>query len=212
MWVENNEFKGFYVEVESAILERMGQKYVFVEYTNSEKVVMDIKDGSIHCGVASPIIPDFQQLANFADSYTTLDLITLVQQDTDNIGGITPEEVIKSLFGKTVGVQARGIEYNLLREYREINIVEYETGTVALEKLAIGEVDAKIENKEIALYHARMNGWDIKPVGVPLHSMVLAMSFSKRVDPEIITRYNAALKEIQNDSTYDRIYNSWFGE
>lgn len=120
--------------------------------------------------------------------------------------------LIKSLFGKTVGVQARGIEYNLLREYREINIVEYETGTVALEKLAIGEVDAKIENKEIALYHARMNGWDIKPVGVPLHSMVLAMSFSKKVDPEIITRYNAALKEIRNDGTYDRIYNSWFGE
>ncbi len=212
MWVKNNEFKGFWVDVERSILSKMGQKYLFVEFTNAEKVVTDVKDGTLHAAIGAPIIPDYQQILNFTDAYITLDLITLVRTDTVDIGGNTPEEVINSLFGKTVGVQARGVEYNLLREYRDITIIEYETGTVALEKLANGEVDAKIENKEIALYHARMNGWDIKAVGVPLNSMVSAMGFSKRVDPEIITRYNTALKEILDDGTFDKIYREWFGE
>jgi ABC-type amino acid transport substrate-binding protein len=90
--------------------------------------------------------------------------------------------------------------------------VEYETGTVALEKLANKEVDAKVENKEIALHYANKYNWDIKPVGVPLHSMVVAMLFSKRVDPEIIDRYNMALHKVKQDGTYNEIYTRWFGQ
>ena len=67
MWMENNEFKGFLVDVERTILERMGQKYVFVEFTNAEKVIMDIKDGSNHCAVGVPVIPDFEQILNLSD-------------------------------------------------------------------------------------------------------------------------------------------------
>ena len=212
MWVENNNFKGFLVDVEKTILKRMGQNYIFVEFTNAEKVVMDLKDGKVHCTIGVPKIQDYEQLFNLADSYLTVTWITLVHKDTNDIGGSTREEVIQSLFGKTVGVQARGVEYNMLREYKEINLIEYETGTVALEKLANKEVDAKVEVKEIALHLAKINGWDIKPVGVPLDNSVVAMGFSKRVDPEIIGRYNAALKSIQDDGTYDKIYNSWFGE
>ena len=78
--------------------------------------------------------------------------------------------------------------------------------------MAEGAVDAKLELIQPAIYQAKNENLEIKFVGVPIFSMEVSLGFYKGLDPEIVDRYNAALKSIQENGTFDRIYKKWFGE
>ena len=213
MWIDDKgDFTGWTVDVERAIWEEMGQKYRMVSYTDAGKATQDVKSGVAHALVGTPYTPDYIKIFNLAEPWIFMELMIFVDKDNSEIGGTSVEECIESLLGKRVGVQARGIEYNLLREYKDIELIEYETGTVAIRKMAEGVVDAKLELIQPAIYQAKNENLEIKSVGVPIFSMEVSLGFYKGLDPEIVDRYNAALKSIQENGTYDRIYKKWFGE
>lgn len=213
MWLnENGQLTGWIVDVEKAILTEMGQNYRIVPYSDAGKATQDVKSGVANTLVATPFSPDYEKIFNMADPWIFMDVMIFVHNDTLDIGGETSEACIQSLSGKKVGVQARGLEYTLLRDYKDIELIEYETGTVAIQKMAQKTVDAKIEIMQPALYQAKKENLQIKAVGVPLMSVQGTLGFHKGIDPEIIDRYNTALKTIQNNGTYDRIYRRWFSE
>ncbi|WP_187759644.1 substrate-binding periplasmic protein [Thiospirochaeta perfilievii] len=208
---DNGELEGFYVDLEKEIMKEMGQKYKFIPYSDLGPLVQKIKDGTAHSALAGPIVPDYKAMLNFSIPYEVLSYIIFLPEESDEIIPDNKEDAIKTLFGKKIGVQTRGHIYQLLRDYKDIQIVEYPTTTVAMEALNNGEVDAVPEVKRVGLANANLNNWKVKPVGAPIFSLNIGTGFSKVLDPSVVDRYNRALQSLIDSGYVDELYNSYFG-
>ncbi|MBN2617404.1 MAG: transporter substrate-binding domain-containing protein [Spirochaetales bacterium] len=209
---DNNELEGFYVDLEKAVMKEMGQKYHLNSYTDLGPVVVKIKSGEGHEAIATPILPDYKALANISISFETLFYVIFLPSDSTEVIPDNKEEAIKSLYGKKVGVQTRGHIYQMLRDYKDIEIVEYPTTTVAMEALHNGEVDAVPEVKRVGLYYANLNNWNVKPVGPSIFSLDIGTSFSKTLDQSVVDRYNTALQKLIDNGFVKKLYKDYFGE
>ncbi|MCK5100377.1 MAG: transporter substrate-binding domain-containing protein [Desulfobacteraceae bacterium] len=208
---DDGKVHGFYVDLEEMVMEEMGQSYNFVPYSDVGPVVHGLKAGTHHIALAAPDLADYRSIFNLTIPYEVLNFVTFVQKGNSDIAGITTEELIKSLYGKRVGVQTRGHIYQVLREFKEIELLEYPTTTKALEDLNKGLLDAVPDVKRIGVYYAKQNNWDIVPVGKPIISHKLTTAISKRFEASLMDRYNKALKALISDGRFDTLYESYFG-
>lgn len=208
----DNELEGFYVDLEVAVMEEMGQKYDFVPYTDLGPLVQKIKNGSAHSALSTPVVPDFEAFLNISIPFEVLTYVVFLPLESDEIIPDNKEEAIKALYGKKIGVQTRGHIYQVLRDHKEIEIIEYPTTTVAMEALHNGEVDAVPEVKRIGILYAKENNWNVKPVGAPIFGLDIGTGFSQAINPSVVDRYNKALQTLIDNGYVAELYNSYFGE
>lgn len=209
---EAGKLTGYYVDLEREIMKKMGQKYRLIPYTDVGPVIQKLKTGELHSAIAAPDVPDFRALFNFSTVYEASNQVIFLPKDSTEIIPQNKEEAIRTLYGKKVGVQTRGHIYQLLRDHKEINIVEYPTTTAALEALHNGEVDAVPDVKRVGLYNTKLNNWNIRPVGEPINSLNVVTAFSKALDTSIIDRYNAALEALISSGFVKELHKQYFGE
>lgn len=209
---EDGELTGYYVDLERAIMKEMGQKFKLIPYTDVGPVIQKLKTGELHSAIAAPDVPDFRALFNFSTVYEASNQVLFVPNDNNEVIPQNKEEAIRTLYGKKVGVQTRGHIYQLLRDYKEINIVEYPTTTAALEALHNGEVDAVPDVKRVGIYNTKLNNWNIKPVGEPINSLNVVTVFSKALDTSVIDRYNIALESLITSGYVKELHKRYFGE
>lgn len=209
---EDGEVYGFYVDLERMVMDEMGQEYEFVPYTDLGPMIQKIKEGTIHSALAAFDVPDYRVLAQLSIPYERLHFVVFTRKDNIDIQEAeTSDELIKSLYGKKVGVQTRGHIYQVLREYKEITLLEYPTTTQALADLDAGVVDAVPDVKRIGYYYAGKEGWEIESRGVPIMSHITCTGFSKMLATDVLERYNSALTAVIEDGRYEKLYNSYFG-
>ncbi len=203
--------RGFYVDLERMVMEEMGQVYHFVPYSDVGPLLHGLKTGVYHIALAAPDLPDYRSFLNLSIPYEVLHFVTFVQKGNSFISGSTREELLTSLHGKKVGVQTQGHIYQVLREIREIELVEYPTTTKALEDLNKGLLDAVPDVKRIGIYYSSLHNWDIVPAGEPIISQEITTAFSQMLEESLIERYNKALKTLLADGRFDTLYESYFG-
>jgi ABC-type amino acid transport substrate-binding protein len=208
---KDGQVHGFYVDLEKMVMKEMGQSYNFVPYNDVGPATHALKSGTHHIALAAPDLPGYRSFLNLSTPYEILNYVTFVQKKNSDITGTTKEELIKSLHGKRVGVQTRGHIFQVLRNIKEIKLIEYPTTTKALEDLDKGFLDAVPDVKRIGIYYAKQNGWDIVPVGKPIISHKLTTAFSQRFDVSLLNRYNKALKTLISDGRFDALYKTYFG-
>lgn len=208
----NNEVEGFYVDLDRAVMEEMGQKFNFVPYTDLGPLLQKLKDGSAHSALATPDLPDFRSFLNVSTTYELLNFVIFLPQSSSEIIPDNKEDAIKSLYGKKVGVQTRGHIYQVLRDHKEIEIIEYATTTVAMEAMHNGEVDAVPEVKRIGVLYAKENNWDVKPVGAPIFGLDIGTGFSKVLDTSVVDRYNKAMQTLIDNGFVANLYEEYFGQ
>lgn len=208
---EDGEVHGFYVDLERIVMEEMGQAYEFSAYFDLGPIIQRIKSGTVHSALAAFDLPAYRSVSDLSIPFERLNFVTFVEENNQDIGGNTVEEIIESLHGKKVGVQTQGHIYQVLVEVKEIELLEYPTTTQALEALAAGELDAVPDVERIGRYYSQLNGWNIKPVGEPIISHVVCTGFSQVIDPGLLERYNTALAKVLEDGRYDRLYEEYFG-
>lgn len=209
---EAGELEGFYVELEKLVMKEMDQKYEFFSYTDLGPLIQKIKSGEAHSALAAFDVPDFRALAHLSDTYEDLEYVIFLRKDNSDIIPDLPEDAIKYLYGKKVGVQTRGHVWQLLRNHKEIEIVEYPTTTAALEALHNGDLDAVPDVNRIGKYYSKQNNWEIKGASKPVLSFKTVTGFSKALDPSVIERYNVALNTLIDKGEVEKLYNSFFGE
>lgn len=208
---DDGEVYGFYVDLERMIMNRMGQTYEFIPYTDVGPVALAMKTGTHHIGLSVPDLPDYRTFMNLSIHYETLNYVTFVREDNKDIKGTSKEDVIKSLHGKRVGVQVDGHIYQILRDIKEIELVEYPTTTKALADLNAGLLDAVPDVKRIGEYYSKLNNWTIKPVGEAIISHKISTGFSKIYDTSFIDKYNKALQSMLDDGSVEKLWVSYFG-
>ena len=207
----DGELHGFYVDLEKMIMNRMGQTYEFVHYDDISLVIQGIKSGLYHIALAVPDLPDYRSFLNLSIPFEILHYVTFVNKENMDIKGGSRDELLQSLYGKKVGVQTRGHIYQVLRDIKEIELIEYPTTTQALADLAAGALDAVPDVKRIGVYYADKNDWSIEPRGEAIISHNLATAFSKRLDEGLMNRYNSALQSLIREGRVEVLYKSYFG-
>lgn len=213
MWLgEDGEVYGFYVELDTLVFKEMGQSVEFVPYSDVGVAAQELKTGTSHVALAVSDLPDYRSFLNLSDPYETLNYIAFVHNDNSDIGGESSEELLGSLKGKKVGVQVTGFAYQNLRDYKELELIDYSTTTKAMEGLHNKEVDAVFDNREIGVYYIDKNNWNLKPVGKNIFNHKNTSGFSKAVDPEIVERYNKALDTLLNNGSVDKLHKKYYGE
>ncbi len=206
------ELEGFYVDLEKEIMKEMDQKYNLNSYTDLGPLIQNIKSGEGHSVLATVDVPDYRAMANISTTYEVLPYVIFWPKDSEMVIPDNKEEAIKSMYGKKVGVQTRAHIYQILRDYKDIEIVEYPTTTVAMEALHNGEVDAVPEVRRIGVYYSKLNDWNVKPVGSAIFELNIGTGFSKVLDTSVVDRYNVALQSLINSGYVDNLYESYFGE
>jgi polar amino acid transport system substrate-binding protein len=197
--------KGFYVDLEKMIMAEMGQKYRMHSYDNVGPLIQGLKTGQVHSGLAVPDLPDYRALMNLSAAFETLQFITFVRRGNKDIKGTTRDAIIASMAGKKVGVQTRGHIYQALRDYKDITLVEYATTTQAMADLATDKLDAVPEVLENGLYYAKLNKWNVVPVGNPVVELSNTTGFSQLLEPSVVERYNKALRAIKADGRFKKL-------
>lgn len=201
---------GFYVELEQMVMDEMGQACEFYAYTDIQTAYTGISSGEYHTVLAVPNLESYKSIVYLSEVYETLHFTTFVQKGNSEIRGETREEVIRALFGKKVGVQARGHIYHALKEYKEIELVEFPTTTQALEALNKGAVDAVPDVERIVNYFNRAKNWNLVPVGEPVLSHKVSTGISRAYDESFVKKYNEALNKLLSDGRFARLYDSYF--
>lgn len=209
---DQGELVGFYVDLEKEIMKEMGQKFKLIPYTDVGPVIQKLKTGEIHSAIAAPDVPDFRALFHISSIYEVVNYVIFLPKDSTEVLPKNKEQAIRTLHGKKVGVQTRGHIYQLLRDYKDIEIIEYPTTTAALEALHNREIDAVPDVKRVGVYYTKINNWDIRPVGEPIHSLNVGTAFSKALDTSIVDRYNKALEKLINNGYVKDLHMKYFGE
>lgn len=95
------------------VMEEMGQIYELIAYSDVGSIAMGMKTGTRHSALAVPDVPDYKAMLNLSIPYEILHYVTFVQKGNTDISGATKEELIRSFYGKRVGVQVQGHIYQV---------------------------------------------------------------------------------------------------
>lgn len=144
----------------------------------------------------------------FVEPYVFSGAQILVKGDNEEITSL------EDLKGKKVGV-ALGSNYEqLLKEYdvnNEIDIITYEEFSGSIQDVALGRIDAMINDKLAAMMNIQKSGLDLKLGGDPVRPLQNAFPFvNKEENVELINNINEAIRSMHEDGTFAEISNKWF--
>ncbi|MAX33659.1 amino acid ABC transporter substrate-binding protein, PAAT family [Onishia taeanensis] len=204
-FVEQDELKGFEVDVLEAVAEQMGVEVEFVTANFSGLFGM-LESGRIDTIANQITITDEREAKYlFTDPYVYDGAQVVVKRGNDSIHGV------EDLRGKSVAVNL-GSNYEALLEELpyadEIDIRTYESNIE--QDTALGRVDAFVMDRVSASQVIKEKPLPLALAGQPFSQIRNALPF-REDDAELRDRVNAALSELRSDGTLSEISERWFG-
>jgi polar amino acid transport system substrate-binding protein len=196
------EYTGFDIELIEAIGEKIGRP-VQVTDTSFETIFRDVAQGKFDAAIsAATITEEREEAVDFSNPYYLSEQAVLVKEGSE----------IKSLAGlegKTVGVQQGTTGQELAKEKSGASEVRpFPEGPDAVNALKAGTVEAVIIDAPVAENAVEKSGGIEIAENVPTeedYGIVVAQG-----ETELLEQINAALKELEEDGTYAKIYEKWF--
>ncbi|AOT69193.1 amino acid ABC transporter substrate-binding protein [Geosporobacter ferrireducens] len=121
---------------------------------------------------------------------------------------------LEDLKGKKIGVSLGSNYEQLIKEYdvnNEINVITYEDFIGSLQDVAIGRIDAVMNDKLAGVVNIQKSGLDLQLGGDPVKPLENSFPFVKSDDNEaLIEKIDEAIIEMREDGTLENISNKWF--
>lgn len=206
-YIENNEYKGFDIDLMKEIGKRLGLE---VEFVNQawEGIIPALKSHKFDCICSAMTITEERaKQIDFSDPYFEAGQVIVVRKDSTISGA-------PDLQGKKVGVQLGTTGEYAARDLNKnysFEIKTYDTTPDAFLDLKNGNIDAVICDNTVAEPLVKNNPETYKIVGEKLTIEYYGIAVAKD-NPGLLKAINQALKEVKEDGTYDKIYNTWFGK
>lgn len=204
------EPEGFDAEVLRHILKQAGLEHEFVSIT-WHKALQDLKIGTLDMIPIAAITPERLKVYEFTDSYVVYEVAITTRRENSSIGGDSPEDVLKSLYGKKVGVTAGYSTIELLRPHKEIEIITAPDYEATFQLLLDNKVDAMANDKLMSLWYIKEKNLPLKVIDPVLKRQHSATMAYRDIDQHIIKQYNSALRSIKKNGVFQSIYEKWFG-
>ncbi len=204
---ENNEIVGFDIDIIEAMAQEMNMK---VEYKDMDfgALITALNNGEFDViASAMTIRDDRKEKADFTDPYFNAGQAIAVMKDNNEIAGLD------DLNGKIVSGQSGTTGIIMMQEMKEkgeldVTVRDYPNIAQCFMDMGNGVVDAIVTDIGVVQRYAQQHP-DIKIVGDTLSEEEYGMAV-KKDNAELLDSLNAALDTIEENGTYDNIYEKWF--
>lgn len=210
-YIADGKLTGFDVDIANALCEKMQAKCTIVSQ-EWDGMIPGLMSGKYDATVASmSITPERQKKIDFTDKYYATPARFIAVKES-GIKETTPE----SLKGITVGVQGSTSQASYLEDnFKDTEVKMYKTVDDANMDLANGRIDLVFSDAAIlADWMKSADGACCKFVGGDVRDEkyfgVGKGIGVRKSDPDLRDRFNAAIKAIIADGTYDRINKKYF--
>lgn len=200
---ENGELAGFDIDIANALAEKMGVKAKPIT-TAWDGIIGGLTGNRFDTIIGSMAITEERlKKVDFSDPY----YYDGAQFFAKSGSGLKSIEDLKD--GK-VGVVTGTTFHDALKEMNNIKeILQFESDVDNFKSVEQGRIDGLVTGKFVGLQAPEKYGVAIEPVGSLLYSESIGIAIRKE-DAELLEEINKALKEIQEDGTYEAISNKWF--
>jgi L-cystine transport system substrate-binding protein len=120
-------------------------------------------------------------------------------------------KTLASLKGKRVGVGLGSNYEKMLRDAGGINVVTYPGASEYLRDLAVGRLDAALNDRLMVGYFAKSQNLPVKGAGVIEDPQAIAIAL-KKTNTDLKAKIDRALLQLKADGTYAKISRKWFGQ
>ena len=206
---EADEFKGFDIDIITAIAEAEGYK-VDIAHMGFESLVPALQSNKADVAIAGmSITPDREEAVDFSTPYFDAGLIIAVAKDTE---GIT---TLEDLQGKRIGCQVGTIGSDAANSVKEkdaaTEVRTFDTVGEAFMELEKGGIDAVVNDHGVTAYFIKTTGGEkTKMVGELFSADDHYAIAVKKGNAEMLKTINDGLDKIKADGTYDELYKKWF--
>lgn len=195
---------GFDVDLVKAIAARIGITDVRFVDQSFDSIILSIRQGRFDMSASSwTITPERAEEVAFGDQYFSANQAILVRRDSSVAS-------LDDLSGATIAAQRGTVGADLAATVPGASVQRYETADDAFNALAQGRVGAAITDFPVVAYAAAQKP-DLKVAAEVPGNLGLGLMFPKE-NSALREAFDAGLEEIRADGTYDRIYETWFGE
>ena len=202
-YFEGDKIVGFDVDLTQEIANRLGLK---LDYQNAawDGLFPALIAHKFDMAISSiTITEDRQKEMDFSDPYYKTDQSATVKEGS----GI---DSIEKMDGKIAAAQIGTTGELKAKEMSGATVKTYDDILMAFEDLKAGRVDAVVCDSYVGFAYAAKTEGFVVGFSVPTDEN-LGIAFAKDT-PELKDAVNSALKEIQEDGTYDKIFAKWFGK
>ncbi|MCK0745759.1 amino acid ABC transporter substrate-binding protein [Chromohalobacter nigrandesensis] len=206
-FVEQDELKGFEVDVMNAVGEQTGDDVEFV--TASFSGLAGMLDAKRVDTIANQITitPERQEKYAFTEPYVYDGAQVVVRKGNDAIQGV------EDLKGKTVAVNLGSNYEELLRELPYADDIDIKTYESNIEQdVALGRADAFVMDRISATQVIKDKPLPLELAGQPFSRIENALPFrDDEAGHALRDRVNEALRALREDGTLKQISEKWFG-
>lgn len=200
----SDEPVGFDVDLVTAIAETLGITDVRFVDQSFDSIILSMQQGRFDMSASSwTITPERAEVVAFGEQYFSANQAILVRQDSTVAG-------LDDLEGTRIGAQRGTVGADLADSVPGATVQRYETGDDAFNALAQGRIDAAITDFPVVAYAAAQQP-DLKVAAEVPGNLGLGLMFPLE-NTALRDAFDAGLRQIRDDGTYDRIYEKWFGE
>ena len=205
---ENHEIVGYDVDLAKEVARRMGVELVLqpIDWNAKEQ---ELNTGEIDCiWNGFTITPERAKALTFTKPYLKNAQVVVVR-------GNSTDKTLKSLAGKTVGLQMGSSAAQALEGAKEFraslkNVIEYKENLSALMDLEIGGVDAVVMDLLVANDAIRRSGKPFLILDESLAPEEYGIGFRKN-DLALMNKVQETLEAMAKDGTVARITREWMG-
>lgn len=205
----NGKLTGFDIELMNAIAKAGGFE-VDIQHTGWDPMLNAVKTGKLDAGISAISITDERKkVYDFSDPYFDAKQLILVPANSN-------VHSLKDLKGKRIGVQTGTtgeivVQKAFGKTYQGIK--GYDDTPAAIDDLANGRVDAVVADNGVVLeYLKKLPAGKFKQVDDPSFQPEHYGIIVKKGNKELLKKINDGLKKIQEDGTYKKIYEKYFGQ
>jgi polar amino acid transport system substrate-binding protein len=195
-------YTGFDIDLMEAIGEKLGRPVQFQD-TSFETIFRDVAQGKFDAvASAATITEEREKAVDFSNPYYLSEQAVLVKEGSDITG-------LDDLSGKTIAAQQGTTGLELAKEKSDAGEIRpYPEGPDAVNALKAGTVEAVIIDAPVAQNAVEKSGGVQIAEKVPTEETYgIAVGQGEEA---LLDEINKALKEVEDDGTYKKIYEKWF--
>ncbi|WP_245615893.1 transporter substrate-binding domain-containing protein [Andreprevotia chitinilytica] len=201
---ENNQLAGFEVELAQALAQKLGVK---VEFTTSEwsAILAGLQAGKYDVVINQVGITDKRkETFDFSEPYTISSPQLIIRKDEKRTF-----KSLDDLKGKKLGL-GQGTNFaDLAKAVGGIDVKTYPGAQEYLQDLALGRIDAALNDSLLIPYIVKKTKLPLKP-GAPVGELEKSGIPFAKGNPKFKTALNKALADLEADGTFAKISTKWF--
>jgi len=202
IYMKNDKPVGIVVDLAEALKERMSRpvRFKYMNWSEAQQLVLEGKaDALLQINPSE----EREKIYDFSDSLLESEFSIFVSFDRENVYDIT------SLRGLKVGVEKKGLPFNILKKNPLITLVSIPDIIEGFHYLATGQVNAVVVDRWVgAFVLADNNIRGVRVAGEAIDKSNSAIAVRKG-NTELLAKINKVLAEIKEDGTYTKILAKW---